>query len=61
MASLEVRGVMVELRCEGKEKEEHLGIGNSTCKRPVAEGNKVNTGEVPGRLEQGELREKGKS
>ena len=53
---------MVELRCEGKEKkEEHLDMGNSTCKGPAAEGNKVSTGEEPGRPEQGELREKGKS
>lgn len=35
---------MVELRCEGKEKkEEHLDMGNSTCKGPAAEGNKVST------------------
>lgn len=53
---------MAELKSEGKEKEEHPDIRNSTCKGPVAGRNAVkNQGEEPGRLEQGKLREEGKS
>lgn len=44
-----------------RRRRNNLDIGNSTCKGPAAKGNKVSIGEEPGRLEQGELRDKGKS